>query len=93
MASRPHHMHHPSATSSPSQGKVTNGAANDTIGSQTRWNEFYSSKEIMDIIYKDLDRLPINHHIYFHQRKTNQVIQITDDNWNPEDTASMKSRR
>mmetsp|Transcript_11710 Transcript_11710/g.17743 ORF Transcript_11710/g.17743 Transcript_11710/m.17743 type:complete len:742 (-) Transcript_11710:61-2286(-) len=93
MASRPHHMHHPSAASGPSQGKVTNGAANDTIGSQTRWNEFYSSKEIMDIIYKDLDRLPINHHIYFHQRKTNQVIQITDDNWNPEDSASMKSRQ
>lgn len=93
MASRPHHMHHPSAASNPSQGKVTNSVLNDAIGSQTRWNEFYSSKEIMDIIYKDLDRLPINHHIYFHQRKTKQVIQITDENWNPEDFPSMKSRQ
>jgi len=38
-------------------------------GSKTRWDEFYSSKEVMDIIKKDLDRLPLNHHHYYHQRK------------------------
>jgi TBC domain. len=38
-------------------------------GSKTRWNEFYSSKEDMDIIKKDLDRLPLNHNHYFHQLK------------------------
>ena len=36
---------------------------------KTRWNEFYTSKEIINIIEKDLDRLPVDHHFCFCLRK------------------------
>jgi len=92
IASRPNLVHHPSAQN---PGKVVHASQNDGRpgkGSQTRWEEFYSSKEIMDIIAKDLDRLPIDHHIYFHQRKTNEVMSTDDEEWNADNPITMQSR-
>jgi len=88
LMSRPH-MKHNSSGDGRQKGPPS---VENNEQSKTRWDEFYSSKEIMDIINKDLDRLPINHHIYFHQRKTKQV-SIDDKDWNLGNSASLQSRR
>ena len=95
MMTRPHMRHHPSSKSSGGVihiGSAGSGAEND-VQSKTRWDEFYSSKEIVDIIEKDLDRLPIDHHVYFHQRKTKEVISGRDKDWIMDNPASMQSRK
>jgi len=95
MMTRPHMRHHPSSKSSGDgrqKGSTGSGAENG-VQSKTRWDEFYSSKEIIDIIEKDLDRLPIDHHIYFHQRKTKEVISGHDKDWIMDNPASMQSRK
>ena len=81
MASRPNLKHHPMNTDK--------GPEEIHDVNSTKWDEFYSSREIMDIIDKDLERLPIDHHIHFHQRKTNIDIQ----NINAESDEAMKSRK
>jgi TBC1 domain family protein 5 len=78
MESRPHMKHHPSSVET-KDAAGTNHLSDDRVketskDSKTRWDEFYSSKETMDIIKKDLDRLPLNHHIYFNQLKERQCI-------------------
>jgi len=89
LVSRPHMKHKSSADER--QKGPPNSSVECSERSKTRWDEFYSSKEIMDIIDKDLDRLPIAHHIYFHQRKTKQVSS-DDKDWNIGNPASLQSR-
>lgn len=36
----------------------------------SRWSEFYNTREVLDVIEKDLDRLPSDHYTIFHQWKT-----------------------
>jgi TBC1 domain family protein 5 len=61
-------------------------------GSRTRWDEFYSSKEVMDIIRKDLDRLPLNHHHLFHQLKEKMISSSNNCNLVMDDISLTKSR-
>lgn len=94
MMTRPHMRHHPSSKGSGYETqKGSTGSSENDVQSKTRWDEFYSSKEIVDIIEKDLDRLPIDHHVYFHQRKTKEVISGHDKDWIMDNPASMQSRK
>jgi hypothetical protein len=36
----------------------------------SRWSEFYNTREVLDVIEKDLDRLPSDHYTIFHQWRT-----------------------
>lgn len=58
---------------------------------ENRWNDFYTSKETMDLIEKDLDRLPISHHVYFHQIRTGMVLSNSDNHLLCED--GLRSRK
>lgn len=44
-----------------------------------RWSEFYSSREIMDIIEKDVDRLPVDHQVAAFFIKMNQIQKQESD--------------
>ncbi|KAL3827275.1 hypothetical protein ACHAXA_004750 [Cyclostephanos tholiformis] len=50
---------HVPITSSKDVGDVDRGVS--------RWREFYNTREVLDVIEKDLDRLPSNHYTAFHQ--------------------------
>jgi TBC1 domain family protein 5 len=58
---------------------------------ENRWNDFYTSRETMDIIQKDLDRLPVSHHVYFHQIRTGEVLSYSDSDLLCED--GLQSRK
>lgn len=96
LSSRPHMQHHPaSANIAKSQGNSRNQIRYNSDmenGSKTRWDDFYSSKDTIELIEKDLDRMPIDHHIYFHQRKTKTMMSIHDEDWNTNNPITMQSR-
>ena len=49
----------------------------DQVG--MKWSQFYSSRDIMDIIEKDVDRLPIDHQIIpFYTKMKNSECSTTD---------------
>ena len=52
----------------------SDGAADSDACKGSRWADFYSTKEVLDIIEKDLDRLPTDHYTVFHdlKAKTNE---------------------
>jgi hypothetical protein len=39
----------------------------------SRWSEFYNTREVLNVIEKDLDRLPSDHYTIFHQWRTRIV--------------------
>ncbi len=98
MTSRPHMAHHPSTAKGvnnqiPSKSGVESVVnSNEESFSKTRWDEFYSSKDIIELIEKDLDRMPIDHHVYFYQRKTKENVSVDDDKWNVNNPTMMQSR-
>lgn len=63
-----------------------------TLTTEKRWNDFYTSKEIMDLIEKDLDRLPLSHHIYFHQMRTGNIIS-NDEGYAISDDAMLSRQK
>ncbi|KAL7548775.1 hypothetical protein ACHAWF_017250 [Thalassiosira exigua] len=51
-----------------SDGGSNNGDEAACKGS--RWGDFYSTREVLDVIEKDLNRLPADHHAVFHEWRT-----------------------
>lgn len=49
--------------SKPSSSASGESGNNNSSKGQNRWSEFYSSREVMDIIEKDVDRLPTEHQV------------------------------
>lgn len=60
---------------------------------ENRWDDFYTSKETMDLIEKDLDRLPISHHVYFHRIRTGKVLSFSESDLLCEDGLQSRKMR
>ena len=99
MASRPHMLYHPATvktttnTNASTDDLDSDFKSNTESMTKTRWDDFYSSKDTIDLIEKDLDRMPIDHHIFFHQRKTKEMISVDDEDWNADNPITMQSRK
>ena len=49
----------------------------------SRWAEYYSTREVLDVIEKDLDRLPNDHYLIYHEYRMKKFD--VDDNDDDED--------
>lgn len=78
LASRKHHHHESLDRTTQQQDRQQH--QNEDVNVGQRWNEFYSSREIMDIIHKDVDRLPIDHQVAAFHTKTHNNDSDVDFN-------------
>ena len=54
---------------------------NESACKGSRWAEYYSTREVLDVIEKDLDRLPNDHYLIYHEYRMKKfdVVAIGDD--------------
>jgi len=53
---------------------------NESACKGSRWAEYYSTREVLDVIEKDLDRLPNDHYVVFHEYRMKKFdVNDNDD--------------
>lgn len=45
----------------------------------SRWAEYYSTREVLDVIEKDLDRLPNDHYLIYHEYRMKKFDTVVND--------------
>jgi len=81
-----------SATSSLNDGSDHNtnggGGGDEAVCKGSRWADFYSTREVLDVIEKDLVRLPANHYTIYHEWRIKNIEWKEDrekeDKWQRE---------
>jgi len=57
-----------------------NNKTNESACKGSRWAEYYSTREVLDVIEKDLDRLPNDHYVVFHEYRMKKFdVNDNDD--------------
>ena len=74
-------------------------AITDTGGAcaGSRWNDYYSSREVLSVIEKDLNRLPPDHHLCYHCMKQKHdenyvFVKATTEETSTENSSPVETR-